>query len=158
MALPGNKIPRVFSNTGIEYNDITKYVKEIASQDNRFQIISPGIDIRKTLDEKGYPFKSKMHSHNVNNYQKLKKECDEMIRQIENDPTLKTNIDFYDSMGKGKSVIKYVYGMRVLPTENSGGEEKYLHLSATLSLTSYDINSLLITKCRLGFLNCAVRR
>ena len=28
MAIPGNKIPRVFSNTGIEYNAIVEYVRE----------------------------------------------------------------------------------------------------------------------------------
>ena len=28
MAVPGNRIPRVFSNTGIEYNAIVEYVRE----------------------------------------------------------------------------------------------------------------------------------
>ena len=28
MALPNNRIPRVFINTGIEYNDIVSFVKE----------------------------------------------------------------------------------------------------------------------------------
>ena len=28
MALPGNKIPRVFSNTGIEFNAIVEFVRE----------------------------------------------------------------------------------------------------------------------------------
>ena len=28
MALPNNKIPRVFSNTGIEYNLVVKFVRE----------------------------------------------------------------------------------------------------------------------------------
>ena len=28
MALPGNRIPRVFSNTGIEYNAIVEFVRE----------------------------------------------------------------------------------------------------------------------------------
>ena len=28
MAIPGNKIPRVFSNTGIEYNAIVEFVRE----------------------------------------------------------------------------------------------------------------------------------
>ena len=27
MALPNNKIPRVYANTGIEYNDMVKFVK-----------------------------------------------------------------------------------------------------------------------------------
>ena len=28
MAVPGNRIPRVFSNTGIEYNAIVEFVRE----------------------------------------------------------------------------------------------------------------------------------
>ena len=28
-AIPGNKIPRVFMNTGIEYNDIRRFVEEL---------------------------------------------------------------------------------------------------------------------------------
>ena len=37
-ALPNNKIPRVFINTGIEYNDIVKFVREMADSDDRFII------------------------------------------------------------------------------------------------------------------------
>lgn len=59
MALP-NKIPRVFSNTGIEYNSVVKFVNEI--KDDRFEIIYPKKNIKKMLDEVGYPFKSKEHS------------------------------------------------------------------------------------------------
>lgn len=59
MALP-NKIPRVFSNTGIEYNSVVKFVNEI--KDDRFEIIYPKKSIKKMLDEVGYPFKSKEHS------------------------------------------------------------------------------------------------
>ena len=29
LALPYNKIPRVYANTGIEYNDMVKYVKDL---------------------------------------------------------------------------------------------------------------------------------
>ena len=50
MALPGNKIPRVFSNTGIEYEHIVKFVKEMAEQDNRFITIYPHKNIKKTLE------------------------------------------------------------------------------------------------------------
>ena len=38
LALPNNKIPRVFINTGIEYNDIVEYVKEMQKQDDRIII------------------------------------------------------------------------------------------------------------------------
>ena len=32
-AIPGNKIPRVFMNTGIEYNDIRRFVEELTEKD-----------------------------------------------------------------------------------------------------------------------------
>ena len=35
IALPNNKIPRVFINTGIEYGSIVKFVKEFGRGDNR---------------------------------------------------------------------------------------------------------------------------
>lgn len=68
MALPGNRIPRVFINTGIEYNDIVKFVKELASEDDRFIIIPPSKPIKKILEEYGYPFKSKEHSQKVHEF------------------------------------------------------------------------------------------
>lgn len=64
-ALPGNTIPRVFINTGIEYKLIMKFVKEMSAKDNRFIIWTVGKDIKKTLQEKGWPFKSKEHSHKL---------------------------------------------------------------------------------------------
>ena len=64
-ALPGNKIPRVFINTGIEYKLILQFVKEMASKDDRFIIWTVGKDIRKTLERVGYPFKSKQHSQRL---------------------------------------------------------------------------------------------
>lgn len=69
MALPDNCIPRVFINTGIEYLDIVKFVKELASQDERFQLIAPSKPIKKVLETYGYPFKSKEHSEKVGMYQ-----------------------------------------------------------------------------------------
>lgn len=70
MALPDNKIPRVFSNTGIEYFAIVKFVKELASKDDRFKIITPNKNIKKTLEEVGYPFKSKEHSTKLGEFQR----------------------------------------------------------------------------------------
>ena len=69
LALPNNRIPRVFINTGIEYNDIVKFVKELASKDDRFIIINSCINIKKMLEKYGYPFKSKEHSCKVGQYQ-----------------------------------------------------------------------------------------
>lgn len=69
LALPNNRIPRVFINTGIEYNDIVKFVKELASKDDRFIIINSGVNIKQMLERDGYPFKSKEHSCKVGQYQ-----------------------------------------------------------------------------------------
>ena len=63
MALPNNRIPRVFINTGIEYNYIVDFVKELASKDDRFIILKPSQAIKQMLERVGYPFKSKLHSH-----------------------------------------------------------------------------------------------
>ena len=69
MALPNNRIPRVFINTGIEYNDIVSFVKDLASKDDRFVILKPSQAIKPMLEKYGYPFKSKEHSLYVNMYQ-----------------------------------------------------------------------------------------
>ena len=68
LALPNNRIPRVFINTGIEYVDIVNYVKELASKDDRFVIVKPSKNIKETLEKYGYPFKSKMPSKKVSIY------------------------------------------------------------------------------------------
>lgn len=47
MALPNNKIPRVFVNTGIEYNHIVNFVKEMALNDNRIIIINSYVNLKK---------------------------------------------------------------------------------------------------------------
>ena len=62
MALPNNKIPRVYANTGIEYNIIRDFVFDMKKKDNRVIIINPTVPIKKMLEHEGYPFKSKHHS------------------------------------------------------------------------------------------------
>lgn len=69
MALPDNKIPRVFINTGIEYNEIVKFVKKMADNDERFVLLKPSKPIRETLEKYGYPFKSKEHSTKLHEWQ-----------------------------------------------------------------------------------------
>lgn len=69
-AIPGNKIPRVFINTGIEYKDIYIYAKQMSETDERFVIFSPGVNIIQMLQEEGYPFKSKEHSQKVLEYRR----------------------------------------------------------------------------------------
>lgn len=69
-ALPGNNIPRVFINTGIEYKLLLKFVRELAKKDNRIIIYNVNKNIRDTLNEVGYPFKSKTHSKKLLEYRK----------------------------------------------------------------------------------------
>lgn len=73
-ALPGNKIPRVFINTGIEYNLILKFVKEKQLVDERIYIYDVHKNIKKVLEQYGYPFKSKEHSKKLYGYKKFQNE------------------------------------------------------------------------------------
>lgn len=69
MVIPDNQIPRVFINTGIEYLDMVKHVKELAKNDKRIVICNSGVHITKMLKKYGYPFKSKEHAHKVSTFQ-----------------------------------------------------------------------------------------
>lgn len=69
MALPNNKIPRVYANTGIELNMIRDFVLEMQKTDDRVVIIEPSVPIKQMLEKEGYPFKSKIHAHVVDLYQ-----------------------------------------------------------------------------------------
>lgn len=71
MACPGNKIPRVYANTGIEYNMIIDFVKKEQLKEHSWDLIilKPKTPIKPMLDSEGYPFKSKFHSRAVREYQ-----------------------------------------------------------------------------------------
>lgn len=69
-ALPGNKIPRLYLDTGIEYNSVRSFVKGLSEKDSRVVFLPPKKNIKKTLEEFGYPFKSKEHSLYLSVYQK----------------------------------------------------------------------------------------
>ena len=71
MAIPDNKIPRVYANTGIELNMIRNFVFQLAEFDDRIKIITPKVPIKKMLEEEGYPFKSKAHSLYLSEYQRM---------------------------------------------------------------------------------------
>ena len=71
MALPDNKIPRVYANTGIEYNIVVDFVRQMQEKDDRVVIIQPSVPIKPTLERYGYPFKNKMHSQYLDRYQRL---------------------------------------------------------------------------------------
>lgn len=70
LALPDNKIPRVFINTGIEYRAIVDFVKGFGWRDKRLAIIQPCQNIKTMLTTYGYPFKSKEHAQKVFTYQR----------------------------------------------------------------------------------------
>lgn len=69
-ALPGNQIPRVYFNTGIEFQTMVDFVNRLKDTDNRIEIIKPQVPIKKMLEKEGYPFKSKEHSKRVREYQR----------------------------------------------------------------------------------------
>ena len=113
MALPDNKIPRVFSNTGIEYNAIVEFVREREREDNRFLMIQPSKSIKKTLEEKGYPFKSKQFSDVYHTYMNHQQEVRELIEKLNAEPSLKYDYDFVHNLPKNtKYVIKEYFGLR----------------------------------------------
>lgn len=70
LALPGNSIPRVFSDTGMEFQSVRRSVEEKAREDRRIIIVRPGKPIVKTLEEVGFPMKSKLHAHFLRVFQK----------------------------------------------------------------------------------------
>lgn len=70
LAIPNNKIPRVYCNTGIEYREMVNFIKELQKKDDRIIIIKPKQNIKEMLEKVGYPFKSKEHSHKLNLWQK----------------------------------------------------------------------------------------
>lgn len=80
LALPGNNIPRVFSNTGIEYSAMVKFVKNLSLTDKRIIILNQDKNIKKTLNTYGYPFKSKEHSKRVKEFNNSKKLMPEYIK------------------------------------------------------------------------------
>lgn len=70
MAIPDNKIPRVYADTGIELNMVRDFVKEMKDADPRLVIIKPKTPIKEMLERDGYPFKSKDHAKKVGTYQR----------------------------------------------------------------------------------------
>ena len=70
MALPENRIPRVYVDTGIDYEMVRQFVITMSLTDDRVVMIKPRMPIKPMLEEKGYPFKSKEHSAILETYQK----------------------------------------------------------------------------------------
>ena len=113
IALPNNRIPRVFIDTGIEYQMIRDFVLTMAKNDDRFVIIKPSKPIKQTLEQVGYPFKSKQHSHNVAFYQQNPQRFEEIRKVIDSDTKLLTDYNFIHALPIGvKTLVKYYYGVR----------------------------------------------
>ena len=113
VALPNNKIPRVFMNTGIEYSDIVKFIKEVAKKDSRFIICSSGVNIKQMQQKDGYPFKSKQHAHNMAIYFNNKELCDKYLKEITNNKELLKDYDYIHNLPDGvKTFVKYWFGIR----------------------------------------------
>ena len=74
LAIPGNKIPRVYANTGIEYSLMVDFVEKEKNKPHEWELImlKPKTPIKTMLESEGYPFKSKKHSEFVSIYQKYK--------------------------------------------------------------------------------------
>lgn len=68
IALPNNKIPRVYANTGIDFIAIRHFVEDMAQKDKRFSFILPKQNLSEMFKTIGYPFKSKYHSHMLDIY------------------------------------------------------------------------------------------
>ena len=71
LALPDNDIPRVYADTGIELNMIRDFVYKLKEKDKRIKIIKPSVPIIKSLEEDGFPFKSKNHAHHVERFNRI---------------------------------------------------------------------------------------
>ncbi len=70
LAVPGNNIPRVYADTGIEYNAVRDFVYELQRNDPRITVIKPSVNIKQALERDGYPFKSKEHSMTLDTFQR----------------------------------------------------------------------------------------
>lgn len=114
MALPNNKIPRVYINTGIEYKLVRLFVKGLAETDDRIKIVNSNVNIKQMLNTYGYPFKSKQHAHNWSIYKNNNSiVLDDTIKYLTENPSERFNCDYIHNLPKGiKTIVKYVFGIR----------------------------------------------
>ena len=125
-SIPNNKIPRVYFNTGIEYKAMLDFVKSLAAKDDRFIIINSRVNIKQMLNENGYPFKSKQHSHNWQVYNNNNNtELDKQIKYLKDNPDKQYDFDYIHNLPKGiKTTIKYIFGIREKTTDYKITETK----------------------------------
>lgn len=135
MALPNNKIPRVYSDTGIEYQLVRQFVYELAKTDDRIKIIKPAKPITKMLQEVGYPFKSKYFAGKVATYNK----CYQTVDKWTNTPPeqvkeymLSHKEEERNMLGSGIGVIYYLHDLKAVRDKDGyvidfEGAGKYCH-------------------------------
>lgn len=70
LALPNNRIPRVYANTGLDLTIMKDFIREEMKKDSRIIRIVPSVNVREMLKEEGYPFSSKRFSEALCKYQK----------------------------------------------------------------------------------------
>lgn len=76
-------------------------------------MIMPQKNVKRTLEEKGYPFKSKLFSEVFFSYMNHRNEVREEIAKIEKDPGLKWDYNYIHNLPKNtKYVVKEYYGLR----------------------------------------------
>lgn len=138
MALPNNKIPRVFINTGIEYLKIVEFVKRFAKNDDRFVLLAPSVKPKEMLEKYGYPFKSKQHAHNWEVFFHNRKEFFEISKKIDANPELLFDYNFIHNLPKGlKTVVKYYYGVREKVNPNGGGYKIFTSIKSVPNILEY---------------------
>lgn len=116
LALPGNKIPRVYLNTGIEYQLIRKFVKKLSESDSRIVMLNPKVNIKKTLTENGYPFKSKEFAQKLMIYQNNQDSVDSVLKEYREHPERRDELLFSDKAGMG--VVSYLLGLTINKTQH----------------------------------------
>ena len=146
MAIPNNRIPRLYINTGIEYFKIVEFVKQLQANDDRIVIVQPSTNIKNALEQYGYPFKSKQFSHVVEIYKGNKEICDEYLGKVKDNPSLLFDKDFINNLPKGaKYIIKEAYGIR---TNKNDELYQYNKCPSKLMYLFSDENNLKISaKC-----------
>ena len=84
MAVPENKIPRVYANTGIEYRLIIEFVQRERNREHAWELVmlKPSVPIKPMLEKEGYPFKSKQHSHILDIYRRHGFNCISVPRYL----------------------------------------------------------------------------
>ena len=81
MALPNNRIPRVYANTALDLSIMRDFIKEEMKRDDRIVEIKPTVNVKEMLERDGYPFSSKKHSKVVSTYQRLGFEGSHLVRR-----------------------------------------------------------------------------